>query len=123
MATLLFVDFSKALDSINRREMEQILPGYGLSKETLTAILMLYKSTKAMVLSFDGITDFFDIVVGVVQLLTLALYLLIIYWDDVLQRSLDLIKENGFMLRKASNTISCGNYNRRRLYWWSSVSC
>ena len=34
--------------------MEQILLTYGLPKETLTAILRLYKNTKAMFHSHDG---------------------------------------------------------------------
>ena len=40
-ATLLFVDFSKAFDSIKRGKMEQILLAYGLPKETVTAIMIL----------------------------------------------------------------------------------
>ena len=31
---MLFVDFTKAFDSINRRKMEQILRAYGIAKET-----------------------------------------------------------------------------------------
>ena len=45
--------------------MEQILPAYGLFKETVIAIMMLYKNTKAMVCSFDDDTNFFNIVAGV----------------------------------------------------------
>ena len=41
-ATLLFVDFSKAFDSILREKMEQILLANGLLKETVAAITMLY---------------------------------------------------------------------------------
>ena len=41
--------------------MEQILLEYGLPKEIVSAIMMLYKNTKAMVRSPDGDTDFFDI--------------------------------------------------------------
>ena len=37
-ATLLFVDFTKAFDSIHRGKMEQILLAYGLPKETVAAI-------------------------------------------------------------------------------------
>ncbi len=37
VATLLFVDFSKAFDSIHRGKMEQILLANGLPKETITA--------------------------------------------------------------------------------------
>ena len=38
-ATLLFVDFSKAFDSIHRGKIQQIVLTYGLSKETVTAII------------------------------------------------------------------------------------
>ena len=37
---------------------------YGLPKETVTAKMMHYKNTKAMIRSSDGETDF-DIVAGV----------------------------------------------------------
>ena len=57
-ATILFVGFSKAFDSIHRGEMEQILLAYGLPKETITAIMMLYKNTKVKVRSSDGDTDY-----------------------------------------------------------------
>ena len=66
-ATLLFVNFSKAFDSIHREKMEQILLVYGLSKETITAILMLYRNAKVKVHSSDGDTDFCDIIAGVLQ--------------------------------------------------------
>ena len=59
-ATLLFVDFSNAFDSIHRGKMKQILLAYGLSKETVTSIMTPYKNTKAMVFSSDWETDFFD---------------------------------------------------------------
>ena len=38
--------------------MEQILQAYGLLNETVTALTMYYKNTKAMVRSFDDNTDF-----------------------------------------------------------------
>ena len=44
-------------------------------------------------------TDYFDIVAGELQRDTLTLYLFIICLD-VLQTSIDLIKENGFTLAK-----------------------
>ena len=40
-ATLQFVDFTKAFDSIHRRKMEQIQLAYGLPKETVAAITIL----------------------------------------------------------------------------------
>ena len=66
-ATTLFVDFMKAFDSIHRGKMEQILLTYGLPKETVTAIMMLYRNTKAKFYSPDGDSDYFDIVADVQQ--------------------------------------------------------
>ena len=45
--------------------MEQILLVNGLSKETVTAIMILYKNMKVKVRSADGDRDFFDVVAGV----------------------------------------------------------
>ena len=70
----MFEDYSKAFDSIHREKMEQILLAYGLPKEIVTAIIMLYWKTKGKVRSSDGDTDFFDSDVGVLQGDTLALY-------------------------------------------------
>ena len=41
---LLFIDFSKAFDSINRTKMKQILLASGTPEETVSAIMMLYKN-------------------------------------------------------------------------------
>ena len=54
-ATILFVNFAKVFDSIHRGKMEQILLAYGLPKETVLAIMMLYRNTK--VRSPDEDTD------------------------------------------------------------------
>ena len=59
-ATMLLVDF----DSIHRGKMEQILLAYGLPKETVAAIMILYRNTKVNVRSLDGDTDYFVIVAG-----------------------------------------------------------
>ena len=99
-ATILLVDFTKAFDSIHRGKIKQILPAYGLPKETVRAIMMLYRNTKVKVHSADGDIDYFDIVSGVLQEDTLAPYLCIIDLDYVLKTSLDKIKENGFKLTK-----------------------
>ena len=99
-ATILFIDFSKAFDFIHRGKMEKILLTYGLPKETIAAILMLYKNTKVKVHSPDGDTDYFNIVAGVLQGDTFASYLFIICLDYVLRTSIDLMKENGFKLGK-----------------------
>ena len=99
-ATILFVDFTKAFDSIHRGKMEQILFAYGLPKETVTAMMILNRNTKVKVHSSDGDTDNLDIVAGVLQGDTLAPYLFIICLDYVLRTSIDKINENGFVLTK-----------------------
>ena len=99
-ATLIFVDFTKAFDSIHRGKMEQILLAYGIPKETVAAITILYRNTKVKVRSPDGDTEYFDIVAGVLQGDTLAPYLFIICLDYVLRTSIDKTKENGFELAK-----------------------
>ena len=99
-ATLLFVDFTKAFDSIHRGKIEQILLAYGLPKETVAAIKIFYRNTKVKVRSPDRDTEYFDIVGGVLQGDTLAPYLFIICLDYVLRTSIDKIRENGFELTK-----------------------
>ena len=44
-ATILFVNFTKAFDSIHSGEMEQILLAYGIPKDTVAAIMILYRNT------------------------------------------------------------------------------
>ena len=63
--TLLFVDFTKAFDSIHIGKMEQILQAYGLPKETVAARTILYRNTKVKVRSPDGDAEYFKIVAGV----------------------------------------------------------
>ena len=103
LATILFVDFTKAFDSIHRGKMEQILLAYGIPKETVAAITILYRITKVKVRSPVGDTDYFDIVTGVLQWDTLAPYLFIICLDGVLRTCIDKIKENNFVLTKKSS--------------------
>ena len=96
--------------------MEQILLAYGLPKEIVAAMMILYRNTKVKVCSPDGNTDYFDIVTGVLQGDTLALYLVIICLDNVLRTSIDKIKENDFELTKKrsrrylAKTITNTNY-------------
>ena len=99
-ATLLFLNNSKAFDFILRGKMEQILRAYGLPKETVAAIMMLYKNMKVKVWSADGDRDYFDMVAGVFKGDALAPYLIIICLVYMLRMSIDLMKENGFKLAK-----------------------
>ena len=79
--------------------MEQIQLAYGLPKETVAALMILYGNTKVKVRTPDGDTEYFDIVAGVLQGDTLAPYLLFICLDYVLRTSIK-IRKNGFELTK-----------------------
>ena len=94
------VDFTKAFDSIHSGKMEQILLAYGLPKEAVATITILYGNTKVKVRSPDGDTEYFDIVARVLQGDKLAPYLFIICLDYVLRTSIDKIRENDFELIK-----------------------
>ena len=80
--------------------MEQILQRYGIPKETVAAITILYRNTKVKVCSPNGNIEYFDIVAGVLQGDTLAPYLLIVCLEYMLRTSIDKIRENGFELTK-----------------------
>ena len=97
--TIVFVDFKKAFDSIDRSVMFEILELYGLPTEIINAIKVLYTNTTAQVLIPDGVTDLFDIVAGVLQGDTLAPFLFIIVLDYVLRISVDLHYEKGFLIK------------------------
>ena len=68
-----------------------------------TTIMNFYKHTKAMVHLHHGDTNFYDIVSAVLQGDALALFLCIICLDYAMQTSIDLMKWNGFTLKKASS--------------------
>ena len=95
-ATLLFVDFTKAIDSIHRGKMEQILLAYGLPKETVAAITILYRNNKVKVRSPDGDTEYFDIVAGELQGDTLARY----HFNICLEHRLIKSEKNEFEITK-----------------------
>ena len=87
-------------NSIHRGKMEQILLAYSLPKETVAAIMILYRNTKVKVRSPDGDMEYFDIVAGVLQGDMLAPYLFIICLDYMHRTLIDKIRENGFELMK-----------------------
>ena len=103
--------------------MEQILLAYSLLKETVVAMMMLYKKHESKSSLTDGDTDYFDIVAGMLLGDTLSPYLFIICQDYVLRTTIDLIKENGFKLAKEiRQKIPRTNYDGRGLRRWHSSS-
>ena len=57
---LVFVDFSKAFDSVDRAKMFEILSLYGIPEEIISAIKVLYTDTSSTILTSDGETPHFQ---------------------------------------------------------------
>ena len=55
-AILIFIYFKKAFNTIHRGKMLAILKAYGIPKELVTAISIMYKDTTAKVITSDGET-------------------------------------------------------------------
>ena len=105
---------------------EEILLVYGLPKETVTEIMMLYRNTKVNVRLPDGVTGLFDIIAEVLQRDTLAPYLFIIDLNYLRWTLIDIIKENGFILKKKKvkdQTIPGRKVYRCRQCRWYGASC
>lgn len=100
-ATLIFVDFKKAFDSIHRGKLMEILKAYGIPQQVVSAIEVLYTNTVAKVISPDGDTDFFEVLAGVLQGDTLAPYLFVIALDYVMRTATKDEGAVGFTLREA----------------------
>ena len=103
-AVFIFVDFSKAFDSIDRSKMFEILGLYGIPEPIIEAIRVLYTNTSSTIMTPDGETEPIDIMAGILQGDTLAPFLFIMVLDYVLRKSLDLNNTKGFQLhpRKSS---------------------
>ena len=104
---LLYINFTKAFDSIHRDKMAEILDSYGIPERTIKAIMMLYKNTGSMDRSPDwdtGDTDIFDVVAGVLQGDNLAPYLFIICLDYVLRVAVDFQPNLGLKLSKSRSS-------------------
>ena len=54
--TILFVDFSKALDSIDRRAISIVLSNYGISELLIANVMQFYIGTSAVVAMANGDT-------------------------------------------------------------------
>ena len=100
-AILIFIDFKKAFDTIHRGKMLMILKTYGIPEELVTVISIMYEDTTAKVITPDGETETFNILVGVLQGDTLAPYLFVIVIDYVMRIALQGREDKlGFQLRK-----------------------
>ena len=96
---IVFIDFSKAFDSIHRDRMFKILEAYGIPSSIIDAIKLIYEDSSAQVLTPDGETSFFDILAGIFQGDTLAPFLFIIVLDYALKQAFKIShSESGIVI-------------------------
>ena len=88
-AAIVFIDFRKAFDSIDRSIMFKILEAYGIPTETIEAIKVMYQNTSAVVITPEGLTEKFFINTGVLQGDPLAPLLFIICLDYAMRMALN----------------------------------
>uniref|UniRef100_A0A1I8JMH7 Reverse transcriptase domain-containing protein n=1 Tax=Macrostomum lignano TaxID=282301 RepID=A0A1I8JMH7_9PLAT len=86
--SIIFVDFRKAFDSVSRPAIAWLLSHYGVPAALVSAVMDLYRDSRAFVMSSDGPTEEFGTSSGVLQGYTLAPLLFLVVVDYVLRRSL-----------------------------------
>ena len=60
-----FIDFSKAFDTVWRKELLAKIESYGINGKILNLLRSLYSNTTAHVKLGDAISDAFEIMLGV----------------------------------------------------------
>ena len=83
-----FIDFTKAFDSIDWNYIDNILLAYDVPNEIVDAVMSVYYGAKAAVKYNGTISDYFDLGVGILQGDTLAPYLFIIVLDWVMRNAI-----------------------------------
>ena len=102
----IFIDFSKAFDSVSWDWTRAILLHYNIPLFLVDSIMSLYFGAKAKVRYSGGkFTQFIDLSIGVLQGDTLAPYLFIIVLDFVLRIALDCNPSKGVMLKRGTRRI------------------
>ena len=89
-AYIVFVDFSKAFDSVNRKAMLHILLNYGIPEEIVNAIAIMYDNPSSFVQTLDGPTKEFFTITGILQGDTLGPYLFVIIVDYLVRQLIHL---------------------------------
>lgn len=84
--------------------MRDILLPYGIAKEAVNAMMILYQNIKTKSRSPDSDTDFFDINAGILQGDTLVPFTFIVCLVYVLRKSLDAQTDWGFILTQQTSS-------------------
>ena len=108
-AVSIFIDFSKAFDSVDWNYIENILYAYCVPEEIANAIMSVYYGAKATVRFNNELSDYFKLGVGVLQGDTLAPFLFILVIDWIMRNAVpdDSI---GLQLKKPPSRRYLGKY-------------
>ena len=97
-ASLVFVDFRKAFDTLHRSSIQVILSQYNVPICLISDITQMYSDTSACVSTELGPTEWFKTTSGVLQGDTLSPYLFIVLLDYALKKTLQ--DDVGFVVCK-----------------------
>ena len=64
---MVFVDYEKAFDSIDRETLWKIMKAYGIQDKFIALVKAFYRNSRAAVLHGDGMSEWFEIKSGVKQ--------------------------------------------------------
>ena len=95
-ASIVFVDFCKAFDSISRPAIAWLLEQHGVPQLLVQAVMDFYDGSSAFVQTPDGPSPEFLTTSGVLQGDTLSPFLFVVIMDFVLRRTLQ--EEDGFIV-------------------------
>ena len=98
--TVVFVDNSKAFDSVDRRAIPVVHRHYSVPEPVVADVMQLYHCSEAEVLTNFGLTERFDTTSGALQGDTLSAHIFILLVDYVLRQS--LVDEDGLTLKPAN---------------------
>jgi exonuclease III len=113
----IFIDFSKAFDSVKWTYIEAILAAYAVPPLLINAIMALYRGASATVSTQFGLSpESIDLSVGVLQGDTLAPYLFIIVIDYVMRTALDDKSSLGFQYERTADSSHRFASNPKSVY-------
>ena len=98
--TVVFADYSKAFDSVDRRAIPVVFRHYGVPDTAVVDVMQLYHGSTAAVSTHFGLTETFNTTSGVLQGDTLSPHISILLVDYILRQS--LVDEDGFTLKPAN---------------------
>ena len=95
-ASIVFVDFRKAFDSISRPAIAWLLEQHGVPQLLVQAVMDFYNRSSAFVQTPDGPSPEFPTTSGVLQGDTLSPFLFVVVMDFVIRRALE--ERDGFIV-------------------------